>query len=169
MTNRTLTALALRIAGIFLFAKLFEQFGAYFLSIFSIAVMTELGKPIDKFYFSLTFLVIVNIVFSLFLFIKAEWISKKLVKTENEIKTELNSKSLTKVILLITGVIWLAQTIYLLPNLIEYSGKLISKLNGYKDIEIPNFAFSSYILKAGMALIIVFKIEKISNWILDKI
>ena len=169
MTNRTLTALVLRIAGIFLFTKLFEQFGAYFLSIYSIAVMTELGHPIDKFYFSLTFLAIANITVSLFLFIKAEWISKKLVKTEREIKTELNPKSLTKVILLTVGVIWLAKMIYLLPDLIEYCTKRIARLNGNEEIELPDFALANYILKAVLTLIIIFRIEKISNWIIKKI
>ena len=169
MTNRTLTALVLRIAGIFLFTKLFEQFGAYFLSIYSIAVMTELGQPIDKFYFSLTFLAIANIIISLFLFIKADWISNKLVKTDTEIKTELNPKSLTKVILLTVGVVWLAKMIYLLPDLIEYCTKLISRLNGNEEIELSNFALANYILKALLTLIIIFQIEKISNWIIKKI
>lgn len=169
MTNRTLTALVLRIAGIFLFTKLFEQFGAYFLSIYSIAVMTELGQPIDKFYFSLTFLAIANITVSLFLFIKAEWISKKLIKTENDIKTELNAESLTKVILLTVGVIWLAKLIYLIPDFIEYCVKLFSKLNGKEEIELPDFDFPYYILKIILTLIILFRIEKISNWIIKKI
>jgi len=169
MTNRTLTALVLRIAGIFLFTKLFEQFGAYFLSIYSIAVMTELGQPIDKFYFSLTFLAIANIIISLLLFIKADWISKKLVKTDTEIKTELNAESLTKVILLTIGIIWLAKLIYLIPDLIEYCSKFISRLNGNEEIELPDFAFPNYILKTILTLIIIFRIEKISNWILKKI
>lgn len=169
MTNRTLTALVLRIAGIFLFTKLFEQFGAYFLSIYSIAVMTELGQPIDKLYFSLTFLAIANIIISLFLFIKADWISKKLVKTDTEIKTELNAESLTKVILLTVGIIWLTKLIYLFPDLIKYCSKFISSLNGNEEIELPDFAIANYILKSILTLIIIFRIEKISNWIIKKI
>ena len=128
-----------------------------------------LSEPIDKFYFTGTFLTIANIVTSLFLFIKADWISKKLVKTESEIKTELNPKSLTKVILLTVGVIWLAKMIYLLPDLIEYCTKLISRLNGNEEIELSDFALANYILKVILTLIIIFRIEKISNWIIKKV
>ncbi|CAM1355954.1 hypothetical protein [Tenacibaculum ascidiaceicola] len=173
MTNRTLTTLILRIAGIYLFTKIFDHFGTYFISVYGTATMARfdelLSEPIDKFYFTGTFLTIANIVASLFLFIKADWISKKLVKTESEIKTELNPKSLTKVILLTVGVIWLAKMIYLLPDLIEYSTKLISRLNGNEEIELPDFALANYIIKAVLTLIIIFQIEKISNWIIKKI
>ena len=173
MTNRTLTTLILRIAGIYLFTKIFDHFGTYFISVYGTATMARfdelLSEPIDKFYFTGTFLTIANIVVSLFLFIKADWISKKLVKTESEIKTELNPKSLTKVILLTVGVVWLAKMIYLLPDLIEYCTKLISRLNGNEEIELPDFALANYILKALLTLIIIFRIEKISNWIVKKI
>ncbi|MDY0781690.1 hypothetical protein [Tenacibaculum sp. IB213877] len=173
MTNRTLTTLILRIAGIYLFTKIFDHFGTYFFSVFGTATMARfdelLSEPIDKFYFTGTFLTIANIVVSLFLFLKADWISKKLVKTESEIKTELNPKSLTKVILLTVGVVWLAKMIYLLPDLIEYCIKFISKLNGKEEIELPDFALANYILKAILTLIMIFRIEKISNWIIKKI
>ncbi|CAL2090665.1 hypothetical protein [Tenacibaculum sp. 190524A05c] len=173
MTNRNLTALILRIAGIYLFTKIFDHFGSYFLSVYGTVMMTRLeeslSEPIDKFYFNGTFLTIINIVISVFLFIKAEWISKKLVKSESEIKTELNPKSLTKVILLTVGVIWLSQIIYFLPDFIEYCISLISKFNGNEETELPDFALIRYILKLIMTLIILFRIEKISNWIIKKI
>tara|TARA_R100001369_G_scaffold53041_1_gene79905 strand:+ start:864 stop:1385 length:522 start_codon:yes stop_codon:yes gene_type:complete len=173
MTNRILTALTIRIAGLFLFTKIFDHFGSYFLSIFSIASMTRfeeiLNEPIDKLYFTGTFLTIANIVVSIFLFVKAEWISKKIIKSEKEIITELNPKSLSKVILLTVGIVWLAKSIYLIPNFIEYCVKLISILNGNEEIELPDFAFPNYILKTILTLIIIFRIEKISNWIIKKI
>ena len=173
MTNRILTALTIRIAGIFLFTKIFDHFGSYFLSIYVTATMARfdelLNEPIDKFYFTGTFLTIANIVVSLFLFIKAEWISKKLIKSEKEIKTELNAESLTKVILLTVGVIWLAKLIYLIPDLIDYCVKFISIMNGNEEIELPDFAFPNYILKTILTLIIIFRIQKISNWIIKKI
>ena len=138
MTNQTLTTLILRIAGIYLFTEIFDHFGAYFFSIYGTATMARfdelLSEPIDKFYFTGTFLTVANIIVSLFLFIKADWISKKLVKTKSEIKTELNPKSLTKVILLTVAIIWLAKMFYLLPGLIEYCIKFISMLNGNKEI-----------------------------------
>ena len=173
MTNRTLTALILRIAGIYLFTKIFDHFGTYFFSVYGTATMARfdelLSEPIDKFYFTGTFLTIANIVVSLFLFIKADWISKKLVKTDNEIKTDLNAKSLTKVILLTVGVIWLAKLIYLIPDFVDYCTKLISRLNGNEEIELPDFAMANYILKSVLTLFIIFRIEKISSWIVKKI
>lgn len=169
MTNRILTALIIRIAGIFLFTKIFDHFSSYFLSIYGTAIIARfdelLLEPIDKFYFTGTFLTIANIVVSLFLFVKAEWISKKLIKSEKEIITELNPKSLSKVILLTVGIVWLATSIYLIPSLIEYYVVLI----GNEDVELPNFAASNYILKTILALILIFRIEKISNWITKKI
>ena len=173
MTNRILTALIIRIAGIFLLTKIFDHFGSYFLSIYLSATIARfdemLIEPIDKFYFTGTFLTIANIVVSIFLFVKAEWIAKKLIKTDNEIKTELNAESLTKVILLTVGIIWLAKLIYLIPDLVDYCYKFISRLNGNEEIELPDFAFANYILKTILTLIIIFRIEKISNWIIKKI
>ncbi len=173
MTNRTLTTLIIRIAGIFLFTKIFDHFGVYFFSVYGTATITQFGKllsdHIHKFYFTGTFLTVTNIVVSLFLFIKGDWISKKLIKTDSEIKTELNATSLTKVILLTVGVIWLAKTIYLIPNLIDYCTKFIFKLNGNNEIELPDFAVANYILKTVLTLLIIFRIEKISNWIVNKI
>lgn len=173
MTNRTLTALILRIAGIYLFTKIFDHFGSYFFSIYSTATMSRfdelLKEPIDKFYFTGTFLTIANIVVSLFLFIKADWISKKLIKSDKEIVTELNPKSLTKVILLTVAIIWLAISIYLFPDFIKYCVEMISKLSGNENAKLPDFPFANYILKTILELILIFRIEKISNWIVKKI
>ena len=173
MTNRILTALAIRIAGIFLFTKIFDHFGSYFISIFSISAFSGfdeiLNEPIDKFYFTGTFLTLANIVISIFLFVKAEWISRKLIKSEKEIITELNPKSLSKVILLTVGIVWLATSIYLMPNFIEFCFELISRLNGNEDAELTDFAAANYILKTILALILILRIEKISSWITKKI
>lgn len=173
MTNRNLTALILRIAGIYLFTKIFDHFGTYFFSIYGTATMARfdelLSEPIDKFYFTGTFLTIANIIVSLFLFIKANWISEKLIKTDKEIITELNPKSLTKVILLTVGIIWLAKSIYLIPDFIDYCVKLISFLNKNQEVKLPDFPVANYILKTILTLLIIFRIEKISNWIVKKI
>ncbi|NAS32260.1 hypothetical protein GTQ40_14845 [Flavobacteriaceae bacterium R38] len=128
-----------------------------------------LNEPIDKLYFTGTFLTIANIIVSLFLFVKAEWISKKLIKSEKEIITELNPKSLSKVILLTVGIIWLATSIYLIPNFIKYCVELISVLNGNENADLPDFAIINYILKTILALIIIFRIKKISDWITKRI
>lgn len=173
MTNRTLTALILRIAGIYLFTKIFDYFSSYFFSIYATATMGRfdelLKEPIHKFYFTGTFLTIANITVSLFLFIKADWISKKLIKSDKEIVTELNPKSLTNVILLTVGIIWLATSIYLFPEFIKYCLEMISKLNENENAKLPDFPFANYILKTILGLLLIFRIEKISNWIVKKI
>ena len=173
MTNRILTALVIRIAGIFLFTKIFDHFGSYFFSIFNVSTFSRFNElfnePIYKLYFTGTFLILANIVVSLFLFVKAEWISEKLIKSEKEIITELNPKSLSKVILLTVGIVWLATSIYLIPNLIDYCIELTSKLNGIENIVLPDFEIANYILKTVLALILIFRIEKISEWIVKKI
>jgi len=173
MTNRILTALTLRIAGIFLFIEIFDHFGSYFLSIYGTAFIAEfaelLKEPIDKFYFTGTFLTIANIIISLFLFLKAEWISKKLIKSDKEIVTDLNPKSLSKVILITVGIVWLATSIYWFPDFIEYCIKMTSKLNGNENAEVPDFSAAKYILRTIIALILIFRIEKISDWIIKKI
>ena len=173
MTNRILTSLILRIAGIFLFIKIFDHFGSYFFSIYGTATIARfdelLKEPIDKFYFTGTFLTLANIVVSIFLFVKAEWISKKLIKSEKEIITELNPKSLTKVILMTVGIVWLATTIYLIPDFIEYCIQWASQLNGSENADISGFSAAKYILRTILALILIFRIEKISDWIIKKI
>ncbi|MEW7292864.1 hypothetical protein [Aquimarina sp. 2304DJ70-9] len=173
MTNRILTALTLRIAGIFLFIKIFDHFGSYFLSIYGTAAMAQfaelLEKPIDKFYFTGTFLTLANIVVSLFLFLKADWISKKLIKTDKEIVTELNPKSLSKVILMTVGIVWLATSIYLIPEFIEYCIQLTSQLNGNENADISDFSVAKYIVRTMIALILIFRIEKTSDWITKRI
>jgi hypothetical protein len=70
---------------------------------------------------------------------------------------------------LTVGVIWLAKLIYLIPDLIAYCSKFISSLNGNEEIELPDFAVANYILKTILTLTIIFRIEKISNWIIKKI
>lgn len=173
MTNQTLTSLILRIAGIYSFTKIFDYFGTYFVSLYGTAILTTVNKnlndPVTNFYLTGTFLIFANIIVSLLLFIKADWISKKLTKKEIEIKTELNAKSLTKVILLTVGVIWLAKLIYQIPYLFDHCAKLISKLNENKKIEFFDLDFISYFLRTILTFIIIFRIEKISNWILKKI
>ncbi len=172
MTNRILTAITLRIAGIFLFIKIFDHFGSYFLSIYSTAILAQfeeqLGEPIDKLYFTGTFLIVADIALSLFLFLKAEWISKKLIKTDKELAINLNPKSLSKVILMTVGIIWLANSIYLIPDFIEYCIQLTSKLNGNTNADVPNISAPKYIIKTIIAMIFIFRIEKISSWIVKK-
>jgi hypothetical protein len=128
-----------------------------------------LTEPINKFYSTSIGIIILNIVVSSFLIIKADWISQKLIKKDIEIKTELNAESLVKVILLTVAVLWFANLIYLFPDFVEYSYKSISNLTSGKNLELPDFKFSAYILKIILTLIIIFRTEKISNWIIKKV
>lgn len=173
MTNRNLTALVIRIAGIFLFIKIFDHFGAYFLSVHGITMMTQfaelLKEPIDELHFAGTLLIIVNIVVSLFLFLKAEWISKKLIKTDKVLNVELTPKSLAKVILMTVGIVWLATSVCWFPYFIEYWIELISKMNGNENADVPDIAPAKYVIRTIIALILIFRIEKVSNWITKRI
>ena len=173
MTNRKLTALILRISGIFLFTKIFDHFGFYILSVYMTTLLEKfedvLNEPMSKYYGSSVGLIILNIIVSLFLIIKADWISKMIIKKDTEIKSEINVESLTKVILLTIGVLWFANLIYLFPDFVEYTYKSVLNLSYGKNLELPDFKFSAYILKIILTLIIIFQTEKISDWIIKKI
>jgi hypothetical protein len=173
MTNRTLTALALRIAAIYIFITISDQFVSLFLNTYltySVVPVNETSViAVDKFYQSGAILIIVNIILSLFFFFKAEWIAKKVIQSEKEIATDLNTKSITKIVLVLIGIIWLAKSLYILPDFVEYGMQLTSSLNGDESSNVTHFQVASYILRIVIALFFVFRVEKISNWILKRI
>ena len=172
MTNRVLTALALRIAAIYIFITISDQFAAFFLNTylaFSVSPADELRViAIEKFYQSGAILVVANVILSLFFFLKAEWIAKKVIKSEKEITTDLNPKSITKTVLVLIGIIWLSKALYLLPDFVEYGIQLTFGLNGNESSNINPSELISYILKIVIALLFVFKVEQLSNWILKR-
>ena len=116
MTNRTLTSIVLRLAGLLLFMKIFDHFGSYFLSLYMTSVIPifeeQLHQPLNKFYYNGTFLIISNIIISFLLLFKAEAISKRLIKNDSEIQIQLTKEDLIKSVVLIIGITWVAQTIY---------------------------------------------------------
>ncbi|WOI22129.1 hypothetical protein [Nonlabens ulvanivorans] len=172
MTHRSLLTIVLRIAGIFLFTKIFDHFGSYIFSIWSISAMDILDKTVeamDRFYFSNLFLLVVNILVSFILIIKAEWIAKKLVKTEESISIDLNVKSLTKVILLTTSIIWIARSIYLLPQAIEFFYSFINTIFDNWKSSASDFKIMPYLLRFVLAIVFILRIDKITNWITKKI
>lgn len=172
MTNRVLTALALRIAAIYIFITISDQFAAFFLNTylaFSVSPVDELRViAIEKFYQSGAILVLANVILSFFFFLKAEWIAKKVIKSEKEITTDLNPNSIIKTVLVLIGIIWLSKALYLLPDFVEYIMRFISRLNGDEISKFSNFDVVSYILKIVIALLFVFKVEQLSNWILKR-
>ncbi|MEO9502057.1 hypothetical protein [Nonlabens ulvanivorans] len=172
MTHRSLLTIVLRIAGIFLFTKIFDHFGSHIFSIWSISAMDILDKTVeamDRFYFSNLFLLVVNILVSFILIIKAEWIAKKLVKTEESISIDLNVKSLTKVILLTTSIIWIARAVYFLPQAIRYCIAVYEKTMDMPNAVFYDFEMATYIFKLALAIIFFLRIDKITNWITKKI
>jgi len=175
MTNRILTALIIRIAGIFLFIKIFDYFGSYFMSVYSTATLaimdSEGDEVVNKFFIKGSFLILANILVSLFLFLKAEWISKHLIKTDNEVVLELNPNSIAKAILMTVGIVWLATSLYSLPEFIGYLIKLIQKQNGTDThaLNIRDILAAKFILRTTIALLLIFKIQRISDWISRKL
>ncbi|MGJ8683747.1 MAG: hypothetical protein ACSHWW_03940 [Nonlabens sp.] len=160
-------------AGIFLFTKIFDHFAVHVFSIWSVAAIDAMSDllrvPFDKYYVSNVFLLIVNIIVSLFLIIKAEWIAARLIKKNDTITIDLNSKSLTKIILLTTSVIWIAQSIYLLPQAIEFFYSFIKTILDNWSSSASDFEIMPYLLRFVLALIFILRIDKITNWITKKI
>ena len=172
MINRTLTSLALRFAGLLLFLKIFDHFGSYFLSLYMTSVIPifeeQLNEPMNKFYFNGTFLMIANVIVSFFLVFKAELISKWLIKNDSEISIQLTKEDFIKSILVIIGVIWIAKSVYLLPDGIEYVIQLTRKLSGNENINVPDFSVPAYLIKTGLGLLFIFRVNKISNYLNKK-
>lgn len=170
MTNRTLTALAIRFAALLLFMKIFDLFNTYFFSLYYTAVLPlfqdQVHTPLDKFYYNGTFLLITNILISVVLFFKADRISTKLIKEDNHINIGLTPETLIKSILLSTGIIWLANSIFLLPDLYEYIQWAIAKVN-HEELNYSKRDFSPihYILKASIALLFIFRTNKVSLYL----
>ncbi|MGH2665823.1 hypothetical protein [Flavobacterium sp.] len=169
MTNRALTTLAIRFAALLLFMKIFDQFGSYFLSIYYTAVIPlfekQLHTPFDKFYYNGTFLILTNFLISSILFFKAEWVASKLIKKDSDISIGLTPEKLIKVILLTTGITWLATAIYLLPDLYDYVQMLIAKANHEEISKKVDFSPIYYILKTTFALLFVFRVDKVSFYL----
>ena len=94
--------------------------------------------------------------------------AKKVIPLEKEITADLNPKSLTKTVLVLIGIIWLSKALYLLPEYIEYGFQLAFGSNDGESSKVNLSELVSYILKIGIALLFVFKVEKISNWIMKR-
>lgn len=174
MTNRNLLSLVLRISSIYLFTKVFDHIGANFLMVYGGAMLSYLNESavnaMQQYHTSVVFLTIANIIVSIFIFLKANWIATKIVKEDTAITWELNPTTLTKTILLVVGVVWLAQCIYKLPTAIEFNINLVRKLFFDHDTDKKiEFAMFPYLVKIIISLLLLFRIEKITRWIVKKI
>jgi hypothetical protein len=173
MTTTTLTSIVLRFAGLLLFMKIFDHFGSYFISVYLAASFAkydpQLEESISLFYFNGTYLVITNIVISSFLLFKADWLAKILVKRDETINLNFTPDNLIRVILLTTGTVWLATSIYQLPDLLSYGNQFILKLQGNPDIELPDFSLAKFILRTLIAVGFILGIDKISSYLENKV
>jgi len=169
MTNRVLTTLAIRFAALLLFMKLFEQFNSYFISIYYTVIIPfyekALNTSLENLAYSGTSLLLINLVVSSFLFFKAEWVASKLIKQDSDIHIELTPHKLIRVILLTTGTIWLATSVYLLPDLYDFILKMIALANDEKLDDKVEFSPIYYVLKTSIALLFVFRVDKISSYL----
>lgn len=173
MTNKLLTALIIRLAGIALFIKIFDFFGAYFMSIYMTTQLSVYDKTtgsqhsFNLLFFSGSFLAFANLFLSVFLIFKADWIASKLVKTDTEIKFDVSVKSIMKIIISTIGIVYCAQSLYNLPSSIENC-----IINFYKDdkkaYQFIIVVLSKYILKLIIGVFFIYKSDKISNFVLRK-
>ena len=169
MTNRTLTTIAIRFAALLLFMRIFDFFGTYFFSVYYTATMPlfekELHTSMDKFYYNGTFLIVTNFLISGFLFFKAELIASRLIKENNNVDIGMTPEKLIRVILLSTGIIWLASSVFLLPDLITYIQILIDRFNHVHTSKKTEFSPIYYLLKTMIALLFIFRINKIVSFL----
>lgn len=174
MTNRTLTALIVRLAGFALFIKIFDFFGSYFVSIYmssTMAVLDETSGMVDSFnklYYSGTVLAFTNLALALVLIFKADWISRKLTKSESEIKIELTAQSVMRIVIATLGIIYLARTLYYTPNLIEDITSILNwKSDGTSVHHVMNII--SYSVRAVIGTYFIIKSEQLAIFAMKRI
>lgn len=172
MTNRNITALAIRIGAFMLFIKIFDQFGTYFFSLYLLAVVrlteTTLNPAINKFYFNGTILMFANFIVSSFLFIKAEWVASKLIKNDTDLFIGLTVEQLIRVIVLTTGVIWLGYSIIQLPDLYLFVKLIILKIELKGRTGPVNFNLGYFLTKTILGYLFVFRLERVSAFLMSK-
>lgn len=173
MTNKILTALIIRLAGIALFVKIFDFFGSYFMSIYMATQLSVFDKTTESLnsynslFISGSFLAFANIILSVFLIIKADWIASKLVKTDSEIKFDVSTKSILKIIIATIGLVYCAQSLYSLSSNIESVIYSYNK-NDEKSTSLIVAVLTKYFIKLVIGMFFLFKSDKISNFVLRK-
>lgn len=172
MTDRSLTTLALRISAVFMFMKIFDHFGAYFHSVYisSVIFVNNVQTPgiFNKFYASGIILILVNIILSCILFFKADWMAIKLVKEDSDIINKFKAEQIIKAILLSTGVIWFAETIYSLPELYSFIRSWILWLYNGDLIKPTGFPIGLYVIKIILAWQFVFRVNRITTFLMKR-
>lgn len=174
MTNRTLTALIVRLAGFALFIKIFDFFGSYFMSIYmsaQVAFMDESSSIADSFnklYISGTILSFANLLLSIILILKADWIAGKMVKPESEIKIKLTAKSVMRIVIATIGIIYFTKTLYQVPTIIN---NVIEVVNWDSDESYAHIitGFVSSTIRAVIGVLFIFKSEHLANFAMKRL
>lgn len=173
MKNTDLIIISLRLSGLFLFMKIFDNFSAYLMSVYFTAVIPSLEKfldtPIEKFYYTGFILIILNIIVSYFLIFKAEWITKKLIKREIQFKINLNSLELIKISFLFVGIIWISSSLLMFYDFIQYLNLKFNITDIDSTTKLGKFNIFNFILQITFGLILIIKNSKISNFFNNRI
>lgn len=172
MTNRTLTALIIRVVGFALLVKIFDFFGSYFMSIYLSTQLAELdlaktSDSFDKLYLSGSILSVINLVLSVVLIFKADWIAKKIDINENEIKMDLTPNSIMRIVIATVGIIYCARTLYITPIIIE---NLAIAINWKQSNSTPQNigGLTKYVIQAVIGVLFISRSEQISKFALKK-
>lgn len=126
-------------------------------------------QPLDKLYTSAVVLIGANVVVTLFLVLKADWLATRLTRTDEDISVKLTPLSLTKVLLMTVGTIWLAGSIYDMPDFIGALGTASSDQSGQADTDTSVFPWGKYLLKTIISLVLIFKAGALANLLTRKI
>lgn len=173
MTNRILTALAIRFAALLMTIKMIDQIGWYFTSFYQTLVILFMNHQVpsflEKIYLSGTLMIICNIILTCFLFLKSEWIASKLIKKDNDINSGLSPQALIRIILLTTGIIWLSQSIFLIPDFYDFLELIFEKNKDNERFINKDFRPITYLLKTTIAIILLTRVGKISSYLETKI
>ncbi|MFT5779544.1 MAG: hypothetical protein ACI837_002503 [Crocinitomicaceae bacterium] len=173
MTKRTLTAVIIRLAGIGLLIKLFDFFGSYFMSLYLSSQLwvgdrnQRIDESFDKLFFSGTFLFFLNLFLVIFLLTSADWIAKKIVKSDADLKIDLTAKSVMSIVISTIGLLWVLRALYILPDMIYDTYKAVSHT---EPISFPYmfYMFSVLAVRVIVGLYVILKVNPISNYLLRK-
>lgn len=168
MTNRQLTSIFIRCAGLLLFVKLFDYSGSYLLSFYS-QFYEEVAKNIGMATQVNIGLLVFNMLSSLLLLTKADTIAKLLIKNDHPIQIDLTARSLLQVIIGTTGIIWMAGSIVKFPEFIKAIFALLHQL-AYAELNEPgpNFDFIPFGIKFILAYLFIFRVRQVSQYIANK-
>lgn len=161
-----------RIAGFALFIKFLDFFSSYFISVnngTNLASVTDMSEVYNRLFYSMIALTIANLLLSLFLIIKADWIANKLVKVDNNIAFDLSVKNVMRIIIATIGIIYCARTLYFLPKNIEVFITWLKLDSDYNYNMSLGPGLLSSAIKAIIGVIFLFKSEQLASFALKRI